>query len=253
MDWFDARGPRVPADADRRVVLFPDTYTNYTEPAVGRATVRVLEAAGVHVAVPGDLGASGRPAYSLGFLDEARERAQATVEALAPQVADGWEVVFVEPSDAAMLTDEYADLLPESSSRASIAAASSSVCEYLDRHRLVADLPTDAPDERLVYHGHCNQKALGTDHHAVGVLRRTGYAVEPLDSGCCGMAGSFGYEAEHLELSRAIGRILFDQVDAADGRPVAPGASCRTQLGDRPGADRPQHPIQAVADALDGE
>ncbi|MFD1645751.1 FAD-binding and (Fe-S)-binding domain-containing protein [Haloarchaeobius litoreus] len=253
VDWFDARGPRVPADADRRVVLYPDTYTNYTEPAVGRAAVRVLEAAGVHVAVPGNLGASGRPAYSLGFLDTARERARATVAALEPPVADSWDVVFVEPSDAAMLADEYADLLPDSSARAAVSAASYGVCEYLDRHRLVADLPTDAPDDRLVYHGHCNQKALGTDHHAVGVLRRAGYAVEPLDSGCCGMAGSFGYEAEHLELSRAIGRILFEQVDAADGRPVAPGASCRTQLADRSGADRPQHPIEAVADALDGE
>jgi FAD/FMN-containing dehydrogenase/Fe-S oxidoreductase len=252
VDWFAARGPRVPADADRRVVLYPDTYTNYTEPAVGRAAVRVLEAAGVHVAIPGDLGATGRPAYSLGFLDVARERATATVDALEPLVADGWAVAFVEPSDAAMLADEYADLLPDSEARATVTEATSGVCGYLDRNRLVTDLPTDAPDDHLVYHGHCNEKALGTDHHAVGVLRRAGYTVDPLDSGCCGMAGSFGYEAEHHELSRAIGRILFDQVDAADGRPVAPGASCRTQLGDRPGVSRPRHPIEAVAEALDG-
>jgi Fe-S oxidoreductase len=79
---------------------------------------------------------------------------------------------------------------------------------------------------------------------------RAGYEVEPLDSTCCGMAGSFGYEAEHYSMSRAIGRQLFDQVDAAEGAPVAPGASCRTQLGDREGAPEPDHPVERLEAAL---
>ncbi|WP_152607278.1 heterodisulfide reductase-related iron-sulfur binding cluster, partial [Natrinema salifodinae] len=90
------------------------------------------------------------------------------------------------------------------------------------------------------------------DHHAVGVLRRAGYAVEPLDSGCCGMAGSFGYESEHAAMSDAIADILYDQVAASDGdRVVAPGASCRTQLENRPGApEEPPTPIELVAETL---
>ncbi|WP_435347608.1 FAD-binding and (Fe-S)-binding domain-containing protein [Haloarchaeobius sp. HRN-SO-5] len=252
VDWFDRRGTTVPPESSHRVVLVPDTYTNYIDLDVGRAAVEVLEAAGVHVAVPGDVGPTGRPAYSLGFLDEARARAEAVVSDLAPLVADGWDVAFVEPSDAVMLQDEYGDLLPASAERDAVMGASHGICEYLDRNRLLEDVAFDAPDERIVYHGHCNQKAIGRDHHAVGVLRRAGYEVEPLDSGCCGMAGSFGYEAEHLDLSRAIGRILYDQVDATDGTPVAPGASCRTQLADRPGGERPPHPVEALYDALDG-
>jgi FAD/FMN-containing dehydrogenase/Fe-S oxidoreductase len=250
VDWFDARGPEVPADgAAHRVVLFPDTFTNYAHPEVGKAAVRVLEAAGVHVAVP-DLGPSGRPAYSLGFLDRARERARANVEALAPRVADGWSVAALEPSDAVVVQDEYRDLL-DGPAVDRVADATYGLCGFLDRNRLVEGLPTDAPDEHLTYHGHCNQKALGTDHHAVGVLRRAGYQVDPLDSGCCGMAGSFGYEAEHYDLSQAIGRILFDQVDDSPGDTVvAPGESCRTQLGDRTGHDRPPHPVEKLAEAL---
>jgi Fe-S oxidoreductase len=84
------------------------------------------------------------------------------------------------------------------------------------------------------------------------VLRRAGYDVDPLDSTCCGMAGSFGYEAEHFSMSRAIGRMLFDQVDDSPGDVVvAPGASCRTQLGDKPDADEePPHPVEKLAEAL---
>ncbi|MFB6087235.1 MAG: (Fe-S)-binding protein, partial [Haloarculaceae archaeon] len=252
VEWFDERGPAVPAgEATERVVLFPDVYTNYSDPEIGQAAVRVLEAAGCHVRIPDDLASSGRPAYSLGFLDRASERAEANVDALAPLVEDGWSVVFVEPSDAVMFQDEYRDLLAgEAVER--VAASAHGVCEFLDVHRLDERVEWDAPDETLTYHGHCNQKAVQTDHHAVGVLRRAGYGVDPLDSGCCGMAGSFGYEAEHYDLSRAIGRILESQVADSDGETVvAPGASCRTQLGDGPAVEeRPPHPVEKLDAAL---
>ncbi|WP_435194145.1 FAD-binding and (Fe-S)-binding domain-containing protein [Natronomonas sp. EA1] len=263
-DWFEARGgARVPErEADRRALLFPDTYTNYNHPAAGKAAVRVLEAAGVHVAIPDDVTSTGRPAHSKGFLDRSRERARANVAALAPRIAGGWDVVLVEPSDAVMLQSDYRDLLgenaledPSISPEAVEAVATNTygVMEYLDAHRLVADLSWSATDETLTYHGHCHQKATRKDHHAVGVLRRAGYAVDPLDSGCCGMAGSFGYEAEHYSLSRAIAEILFDQIDESDGDTVvAPGASCRTQIGDRDGETaEPPHPVEKLAAALD--
>jgi FAD/FMN-containing dehydrogenase/Fe-S oxidoreductase len=255
VDWFEARGgPQVPeSEADHRVLLFPDTYTNYSYPEPGKAAVRVLEAAGVHVSVPTDLEPSGRASYSKGFLDTARERAQANVDRLQGRVDDGFAVVFVEPSDAVMFQDEYRDLLSGPAVE-QVADAAFGVCEYLDVHRLDGALETPAPEsmETLTYHGHCNQKATNKDHHAVGLLRRVGYRVDPLDSGCCGMAGSFGYEAEHFALSKAIGRILFDQVDESEGEQVtAPGASCRSQLDDREAAaESPPHPIELVARAL---
>ena len=251
-DWFDARGnAAVPeAEADRRVLLLADTYTNYNRPAAGRAAVEVLEAAGVHVEVPDEVGDSGRPAHSKGFLDMARSVARTNVDALASRVADGWDVVVVEPSDAVMFQSDYLDLLSGEDVE-SLAANTYGVLEYVDAFRLDDSFDADG-GEHLTYHGHCHQKATKKDHHAVGVLRRAGYGVDPLDSTCCGMAGSFGYEAEHYSMSQAIGAILFDQVESSPGgQVVAPGASCRAQLKTRPGADEePPHPVEMVAAAL---
>jgi Fe-S oxidoreductase/FAD/FMN-containing dehydrogenase len=254
VDWFDARGGTTvdAADAERRALLFPDTYTTYNDPGAGRAAVRVLEAAGVHVRIPGDVTGSGRPPFSKGFLDLARERARENVVSLTPQVREGWDVVVVEPTDAVMFQSDYLDLLSGDDAGA-VAANTYGVMEYLDAFRLDDHLATDAPDETLTYHGHCHQKATGKDHHAVGVLRRAGYGVDPLDSGCCGMAGSFGYETEHHALSRAIGRILLDQVEASPGETVVtPGASCRTQLEDAHG-ERPPTPVEKLDAALGAE
>ncbi|MDX1746120.1 MAG: heterodisulfide reductase-related iron-sulfur binding cluster, partial [Halobacteriales archaeon] len=195
-------------------------------------------------------GPSGRAAFSKGFLDRAKTQARHNVDVLDAAVSDGWSVVFVEPSDAVMFQDEYGDLL-SGDAVGRVGAASYGVLEFLDVHALADDLPFGDVAESLVYHGHCNQKAINRDHHAANVLEAAGYTVDHLDSGCCGMAGSFGYEAEHYDLSQAIGRILFRQVEQSTGEePVAPGASCRTQLGDRPGHDQPAHPIEKVAAAL---
>ncbi|WP_254271201.1 FAD-binding and (Fe-S)-binding domain-containing protein [Haloarcula marina] len=253
VDWWADRGPQVPeAAAERRALLFPDTYNNYSHPAVLKAAVAVLEAAGVHVAVPDDVTASGRAAHSKGFIETARERAATNVGALERSVRDGWDVVVVEPSDAVMFQSDYLDVLGHDHDAATTVAANTfGVCEYLDRFALDASVDWNGAADSLTYHGHCHQKATKKDHHAVGVLRRAGYEVDPLDSGCCGMAGSFGYEREHYSMSKAIARILYDQVDESDGDTVvAPGASCRTQLGDRPGAEEPPHPIEKLADAV---
>ncbi|WP_435075920.1 FAD-binding and (Fe-S)-binding domain-containing protein [Halococcus sp. AFM35] len=276
-EWFEARGgAQVPAsDASRKVLLFPDTYTNYNHPEAGKAAVAVLETAGVHVRLPLGVTDSGRPAYSKGFLGTARAAAEQNVAALAPLVRRNWDVVVVEPSDAVMMQSDYPDLLPAAQREPTgtvaagetgeqpatdggtndvetVAGNTYGVCEYVDRFRLDEAMALDEPGESLTYHGHCHQKATKKDHHAVGVLRRAGYAVDALDSGCCGMAGSFGYEAEHLSMSRAIADVLYEQVDESDGeRVVAPGASCRSQLGEHEGRE-PPHPIEKVADALAG-
>ena len=250
VDWFDDRGGcRISAaEADRRALLFPDAYTTYNHPESGKAAVRTLEAANVHVRIPRDVSGSGRPPFSKGFLDRAREQAATNVDALAPRVRDGWDVVLVEPSDAVMFQSDYRDLLAGEDVE-TLADNTYGIMEYLDAFRLDEALETDA-DGALTYHGHCHQKSTQKDHHAVGVLRRAGYAVDPLDSGCCGMAGSFGYEAEHFSMSTAIGSILFDQVDDSPGEElVAPGASCRTQLGDHYDAEPPT-PVEKLDAAL---
>jgi FAD/FMN-containing dehydrogenase/Fe-S oxidoreductase len=251
-DWFDDRGPRVSADeAEERVVLFPDTFTNYSYPGPGKAAVEVLEAAGIHVDIPDDAVPTGRAAFSMGKLDTAHARAKRNIQVLLPYIEHGFSVVFVEPSDAVMLQDEYVDIIGGPASER-VAANTYGLCEYMDVHRVAEELDFDAPAEYLTYHGHCNQKALNKDHHAAAVLDEAGYAVDALDSGCCGMAGSFGYEKEHYDLSKAIGRILFDKVDESPGETVvAPGASCRTQLGDRERrTERPPHPAEKLRDAL---
>ncbi|WP_254764391.1 FAD-binding and (Fe-S)-binding domain-containing protein [Natrinema marinum] len=261
VDWYAERGPKVdPAAATAGVVLYPDTDTNYSNPESGKAAVEVLEAAGLHVAIP-DLGPTGRAAYSQGMLEVAADQGRALLADLEPFLERGWSVLFVEPSDAAMVVDEYRSLLADDRVEA-LAANAYGVCEYIDRNRLdeaIAFDGSEMADTALAFHGHCHQTARGADHHAVGVLRRAGYAVDPVDSGCCGMAGSFGYEAEHHDLSKAIGSLLRekleDSADSMDGTDeptvVAPGTSCRTQVGDFEGYDRPAHPVELLARGLD--
>ena len=259
VDWAEEREPAVPVgDATGKAILFPDTYTNYSRPEIGKAAVRVLEAADIHVRVADSVTASGRAAHSKGFLDKARSHAQTNVDVLAPKVAEGWDVVVPEPSDAVMLQSDYLDLLGGDAPKR-VAANTYGVCEYIDRLRLDRDLAFDAPELSLTYHGHCHQKATKRDHHAVSVLRRAGYTVDALDSGCCGMAGSFGYEAEHYSMSQSIADVLDEQIAGSSGEfVVAPGASCRSQLADRTetreefgGTEQPPHPIEALERALE--
>jgi len=250
--WARSRTPAVSeAEAERKALLIADPYTNYTQPKVGKAAVRTLEAAGVYVVVSEAVTDSGRPAHSKGMVDSARETAEANVAELAPRVADGWDIVSVEPSDSVMYQEDYLDLL-SGEDVAAVADNTYSVMEYIDTFWLDDALDVDA-EATLSYHGHCHQTAASREHHAVGVLRRTGYDVDVLDTTCCGMAGSFGYEAEHYSMSQAIGRMLFDAVDDSPATEiVAPGTSCRTQLADyEQQYGKPPHPIEKVAAALD--
>ncbi|MFB6300282.1 MAG: FAD-binding and (Fe-S)-binding domain-containing protein [Halobacteriales archaeon] len=250
--WFEDRGgSKIPlSEAADTVLLFPDTYTNYSHPEPGKAAVELLEAASIHVAIPSDLEPSGRAAFSMGYLEKAERHARHNVDILHPYVEDGWSILFIEPSDVVMFHDEYQDLL-DGTPVQEVGAAAYGVCEYLDVHRIDETLTFETGGEALTYHGHCNQKAMNEAGHTAEVLDRVGFEVDFLDSGCCGMAGSFGYEAEHYDLSQAIGRILFDQVEESPGdRVVAPGASCRTQLGDRPDHEHPPHPVEVLAESL---
>ncbi len=246
-EWFGSHEPTVEPTRDTRVLLYPDTYTNYIEPSIGRAATEVYEAAGFEVDLARGVGPSGRAAYSLGFLDRARARAQRNVVSLRDQLDENTRLVALEPADAVMFQSDYASLLAIEEVE-TIADRTMGAMQLLDE--LHVELPVEAPETRITYHGHCHQKATERAHHAANVLSATGFEVVTLDSGCCGMAGSFGYEAEHYAMSKAIGRILYEQVDEAAGEAVtAPGASCRTQLADHLGS-APRHPIEFVADRL---
>ena len=249
--WDASRSTPTSQDPDRQVLLVPDPTTNYVDTAPGKAAIEVLEAANCRVELATDAEGSGRSAYSNGLLDRSHEKARETLEVLAPRVDDGWDVVFVEPSDAVMVQDEYHDILPEDERVPRVGSNTYGVMEYLDRFALDEPIEWETPSDSVTYHGHCHQKSANTDHHAAAVLDRVGYDVDELDSSCCGMAGSFGYEAEHYELSMAVGDIVFEQVEESDGeRLTTPGASCRTQFGDSDVAADPRHPIEEVAAAL---
>ena len=248
--WF-ARRPRPTTSPERpaaRVKLLVDCHTNYHHPEVGRAAVLLLEAAGIHVETAPD-GCCGRPAYSKGMLDLARTQAERVAAWMEAAARDGWDIVGIEPSCVAMLQDEYGDLLsapPRTAMRRTF-----EIMEYLDT---VAASHFDGlafePGGPLIYHGHCHQKALKREHHAARVLARAGFAVTSVDSGCCGMAGSFGYEAEHYEMSMAIGRLLFEKIRAAGEAPVvASGASCTAQIAHGLGI-QVRHPAVALAERL---
>jgi Fe-S oxidoreductase len=248
--WFGRH--RAPVDAPRgEVVLFHDTFVTYNTPAIGQAAVSLLEAAGYRVVLV-DRKCCGRPMISKGMLAEAREHAAWNVVRLHPYAARGLAIVGLEPSCLLTLRDEYVDLLRTDEAR-TVARQSVLLEQFLLRERARGlSLPFAAHGRRVLLHGHCHQKALVGTAPTVEALRWAGYEVSEVDSGCCGMAGSFGFEREHYDLSVWLGnRRLAPAVKAApaDTEVVAPGVSCRQQIEHLAGR-RARHPAEALWQAL---
>ncbi|WP_415383248.1 LUD domain-containing protein [Halosimplex sp. TS25] len=254
-DWAETRTSGVSAPADgRKVAVYPDLYTNHVLTERGKATVRALEALGCDVTVP-DVRASGRAPFSQGMVRTATDHAEDVVESLSEYVADGYDVVVVEPSDLAMIDREYEKLLPEDGDALETVSANSyEVLEYvyglLTQEGADGDLLTgpDADGPGVVYHSHCQQRTLGLESHTVAVLERLGYDVTTTDVECCGMAGSFGYKSDYYEISMDVGEQLGDQLQApgnGDRIPVASGTSCLEQI-DALLAREPTHPIELL-------
>ena len=247
-EWADGRVMRDIESPRDQVILVADPFTNYLEPEVGRALVRLLEAMEVRVHVPTDLPPPGRAALSQGFIDRARTQAETMVDALTPKVEAGWSVIVAEPSQAAMLQSDYAKLLG-SSVATPLAEVTYSPFAYLDT--VDVPPPVEADDTTFVVHEHCHQQSIGRDGYIERVLDDLDFAVQTVDSGCCGMAGSFGYEREHLELSHAIGSIVLRQLAEIDADTVlTTGTSCRTQLDDLGSDINIEHPLSALAERL---
>jgi Fe-S oxidoreductase len=229
------------------IVLLDDCLTSYCEPGVNRAAVRVLEAAGYEVHLAG-LACCGRTYVSKGFLAVAQRLAQANVAHLAAWAVQGVPIVGCEPSCVSMLIDEYRALAPGADAEC-VAAHTSLVDTHLVQGGV--ELPFVSRAKRILLHGHCHQKALIGAQDTVRALSAVcSEKVQLVDSGCCGMAGSFGYE--HYDTSMAIGeRVLFPAVRgaAADCEIVAPGFSCRHQIEHGAGR-KARHPVELLAASL---
>jgi Fe-S oxidoreductase len=231
-------------ETGREAVLFVDTFNRWFEPENARAAERVLRRAGLTVRTPRVC--CGRTYLSAGLVDEAKAVARRTIETLRPFVERGVPVVGLEPSCLLTLRDEFKAMLPGADTDA-LAKSAFLLEEYLDK----VDLPLKPLAEKTaLVHGHCHQKAFGTVPALERVLRKIpDLAVETFDSTCCGMAGAFGYEAEHYEMSMKIGElgVLPAMRAAAPGTLlVAGGTSCRHQIRD--GAGRETQHLAVVLD-----
>jgi Fe-S oxidoreductase len=255
--WYRKHTPTITANSTRKVILFHDTFMNYNYPEIGKAAVTVLERAGYEVMLVAKR-CCGRPMISKGMLEEARAHAIYNVNLLAPYAEQGIPIIGCEPSCILTLRDEYPDLVSDKRVE-TVAAHSFMIEEFLATLHGRGELHLAFKDIRrnLLLHGHCHQKALIGTGPSLAVLRLPpGFAVEEVDSGCCGMAGSFGFEQEHYDLSRAIGsRRLFPAVQVklqatnGDFDVVAAGVSCRQQVEHFTGK-RSKHLVEVLAEAL---
>jgi FAD/FMN-containing dehydrogenase/Fe-S oxidoreductase len=229
--WFARRGPRQEPDRPR-LLLWPDTFTNYLEPGIGQAAVAALEALGYHVEIPRRAVCCGLTWISTGQLDHAKRVMGRTLATLKPWLDAGVPIVGLEPSCTATLRSEATELLPGNPAARQVSVAIRSLAEILRPH---ADTlrARAARGQNAIVQVHCHQHAdIGFDADRE-VMDALGVKAEVLDSGCCGLAGNFGFERGHYDISQACGdRVLFPAIRAAGSavRLIADGYSCRTQI-----------------------
>ncbi|MCB0211848.1 MAG: FAD-binding protein [Anaerolineae bacterium] len=252
--WFYQRSQ--PLVSSRQVLLFNDTWTEYNYPEIGQAAVKVLEAAGYQVNLETQRECCGRPMLTCGMIEPVKLMAQRNVDLLLSYVEKGWPIIGLEPSCILSFRDEYPALIDPSRRDAArrLSQASVTIDEFLYQLIERKEFPiASSPHAQtpLLFHGHCHQKALSDINKSLQVLKAAGYAVEAIPSGCCGMAGNFGYEAEHYAISRTIGRDrLIPTIEARPDTPIAAnGISCREQI-EHTTERRPRHLIEWVAEAL---
>ncbi|MEJ5241062.1 MAG: FAD-linked oxidase C-terminal domain-containing protein [Anaerolineales bacterium] len=254
--WASRRERRT-ANRRGQVALFTDTFHDHFHVSAGKALTNVLEALGYEVILP-EHPCCGRTLISKGFLEAARKAAKETVRSLAPFAERGIPIVGIEPSCLLTLRDEYRDLLPNDRGQQLVAEHTFLLEEFLVREvesgRLDPETLRSANAPRMLVHTHCHEKALVGSGALLQVLRWTGAQVEEIPSGCCGMAGAFGYEAEHYRVSQAIAEDrLLPAVRRADEETwiVASGFSCRQQI--EQGSGRiVLHPAEALERVLRG-
>ena len=251
--WFEKRKPMASGTGKSKAVLFHDCFMTYNYPEVGKAATEVLEKAGFEV-VLAERTCCGRPMISKGLIEDARQAAEHNVRVLKPYVEQGIPVLGCEPSCLLTLRDDYLDLV-KGPDVEMVAANARLVDEFLVELERAGklDLRFNEDSKAVLFHGHCHQKAHVGSAPSLEALRLApGLDVTEVNSGCCGMAGSFGFEKEHYELSETIARQrLIPAVEAAspETEVAVTGVSCRQQIGhftDR----KPRHVVEVLRDAL---
>ncbi len=254
--WRDREGAWMESEAgvheDRtRVVLFVDTFTDHFHPNVAKAAVRVLEDAGCRVVIPEATLCCGRPLYDWGFLGQARALLHHVLRATRDEIRTGTPIVGLEPSCISVFRDEATNLLAGDADARRLADQAQTLTEFLAGR---SDYRPPQLAGRALVHGHCHHRSVLDFDAELDLLRRTGLELSVPDSGCCGMAGSFGFErGDHYAVSVAAGeRVLLPAVRAAatDTYVVTGGFSCREQIVQRTGRDV-LHPAELLALGLD--
>ncbi len=251
--WFGTRSPGPGAGRRGSAVLLDDCFLNYNYPQVGKAAVSLLESAGYRVVLAEKV-CCGRPMLSKGLLGDARGAAEHNVQELDRFASHGVPIVGCEPSCLLTLRDEYLDLV-QSDAASRVASVAVMLDELLVRLARAGDLDIDwvPMDREVLYHGHCHQKAhIGSGPSLEALRLVPGQSVQEVNSGCCGMAGSFGFEKGHYEISEKIGaERLFPAVEAAgtDTEIAVSGVSCRQQI-DHFTSRSPRHVAEVLRDSL---
>jgi len=214
-----------------RVLLWPDTFNNYFQPETAHAALEVLEAGGFEVQVPQQALCCGRPLYDFGMLEQAQQRLRHVLSVLHQEIEAGTPVIVLEPACAAVFRDELINLFPHDRAARRLSEQTYFFDEFVDRH---AERFAFSPLERkALVHGHCHQEALLAFDTGRSVLERLGLDCTIIDSGCCGMAGSFGFEASKYRTSVQIGELVLlpaVRQAARDTLVIADGFSCREQI-----------------------
>ena len=227
--WM-ARRPRT-AGAGPAVILWPDTFNNHFHPETARAAAELLESAGFDVRIPARAVCCGRPLYDYGLLPLARRMLRDVLDAIRDEIRAGLPIVVLEPSCAAVFRDELPNMLPNDQDAMRLSQQVVLLGDFVRAHQDRFALPRVGA--RVLFHGHCHQKSVFDTRKDTELLKSLGAQVDAPDTGCCGMAGSFGFEADHYDVSMAVGeRVLLPAVRdaAADTVIVSDGFSCREQI-----------------------
>ncbi len=235
------------------VLLWPDTFANYFRPSIAQAATEVLEAAGFRVLVPKPHLCCGRPLYDHGMLDRAKSLLLQILDTLQPEIEAGIPVVGLEPSCVAVFRDELVNLFPHDERAQTLSRQTFLLSEFLETY--AKDSPLPRLNRKALLHGHCHQKSIMKMTAEESILRRIGVDFTIPAPGCCGMAGSFGFERDKYDVSVAIGELeLMPAVRHApdDWLIIANGFSCREQIAQ--GSDRQAlHLAEVLQMALNGE
>ncbi len=252
--WYKNEGLGQGKNNGQQAVFFYDTYLEYNYPQIGKALVKISQKSGLDLIILKEKVDSGRPAYSKGFLKKAQTLARRNIEALAPYAEQGIPIIGCEPSVMAMLKKEYCDLVPGSTAE-QIAKQTMLAEDFLLREVNSGRIQFDfnKVPRKILFHGHCQHKANFGTNNALDLLRMIpGSTVEEVEAGCCGMAGAFGYEKEHYQLSIEIAELaLAPRIRETDPNTIicASGTSCREQIGHTTERNA-YHPLEVFANAL---